>query len=106
MSEQPDLPDSYDLDFPNEWETPSVRQPPDEEWAQHGLCRTHAQPDLWFPDDHDFAAGREAIAICNTCPVRTDCLQHALRVNETYGIWGGTNAKQRARLRKHSRGAA
>lgn len=82
------------------------RPAPDEEWAQHGLCRTHDQPDLWFPEEHDFAAGREATAICQTCPVRTDCLQHALRVNETYGIWGGTNPRQRARLRKYSRGAA
>ena len=45
-------------------------------------------------------ASREqrAKAICSECPVRTDCLDHALTVNERYGIWGGLNEIERRHL--------
>ena len=38
---------------------------------------------------------REAKAICEQCPVRLECLGHALRFNERYGIWGGTTPNER-----------
>ena len=41
---------------------------------------------------------RKAKAICRTCPVTQPCLEHAIRYDEK-GIWGGTNEKQRIRLR-------
>lgn len=50
---------------------------------------------------------REAAArqVCETCPVRIVCLQHALDVPELYGIWGATSARERARLRNRGRAA-
>ena len=74
-----------------------------------GLCTSHENPDLWFEDSGDLFEKRlgsknpnlkfkqrvenilEAIAICNKCPIRTDCLSEGMKENNLdYGIWGGT----------------
>ncbi len=36
--------------------------------------------------------------VCHRCPVITACLQHALGVPESYGIWGGLSEEERATL--------
>ena len=41
------------------------------------------------------AEARAALAVCNVCPVREDCLEHALETNERFGVWGGTTEKER-----------
>ena len=38
-----------------------------------------------------------AKAICDRCLVRATCLEYALRVGETHGIWGGLNELERRR---------
>ena len=52
----------------------------------------------------------EAKAVCHRCPVITACRQHALRVQEPYGIWDGLSAEERATLprtrRRTARGTA
>ena len=59
---------------------------------------------LFFPPDraetNDERVGREAIAksICAECAVRPECLDHALAVGESYGIWGGLNETERRAL--------
>lgn len=75
---------------------------PDPAWADHGACRTHPDPDLWFADGHSKTRQRKAIAICRTCPVRAACLAHALTVRGLDGIWAGTTPNQRTRLRNHT----
>jgi len=40
-----------------------------------------------------------ALAVCNRCEVKDECLQYALDNEEGFGIWGGLNADQRKRLR-------
>lgn len=42
----------------------------------------------------------KARAICATCPVNTECLDHALRNHEHHGVWGGTSERQRVVLRR------
>lgn len=57
---------------------------------------------FWFPDQtgHGFAAQR-ALEICrNECPVRAECLEHAMSLPEYHGIWGGLTAPQRHELRR------
>jgi WhiB family redox-sensing transcriptional regulator len=39
-----------------------------------------------------------AKAICRQCPAITACLDHALRVREPYGVWGGPSEDERAEL--------
>lgn len=41
------------------------------------------------------AAIKEAQSICDSCPVFTECLRHALEQRETWGIWASTTIKER-----------
>ncbi len=68
----------------------------DEAWRQHASCLDHPEPDLWFPDE---GPGTEGRRICAACPVRADCLQHALVETETFGTWGGASERVRRHLR-------
>jgi WhiB family redox-sensing transcriptional regulator len=36
--------------------------------------------------------------ICNDCPVRMKCLEHALAKRIMHGIWAGTSGRARARI--------
>lgn len=36
-----------------------------------------------------------AKAICANCCVRGDCLDYAIRIRESHGIWGGLNEGER-----------
>ena len=39
-----------------------------------------------------------AKAVCQRCPVVTQCRAHALAVREPYGIWGGLSEDERATI--------
>jgi len=41
---------------------------------------------------------RAAKAICATCSVRRACLDHAVRIREQHGIWGGLTESERRPL--------
>lgn len=74
-----------------------LRAPVNEErpWMVFGSCRDR-DPDIFFPETSRQA--REAIAICNACPVRDECLEYSLEARERFGIWGGMTDKQRRQL--------
>ena len=61
-------------------------------------------PDSETTPDREF---REATAkqVCAGCPLRTECLQWALDMNER-GVWGGTNDDERRALRRRRGGQA
>lgn len=40
----------------------------------------------------------EAKAVCAKCPVREQCLEFALAVEEPFGIWGGMSEEERQLL--------
>ena len=74
-------------------------------WSERAACQD-APPDLFFPVS-DFGAAtaqiNEAKWICGRCPVRADCLRHALSRGEASGIWGGTTELERRHLRRSRR---
>jgi WhiB family transcriptional regulator, redox-sensing transcriptional regulator len=72
-------------------------------WQQEAACRD-TDPDLFFSTAD--ADRQEALRLCNACPVRLECLEHALSTRETYGIWGGTDEQERKRLVRRRRRAA
>lgn len=68
---------------------------PRNEWVERASCVT-TDPELFFTDNirHIEIAKR----ICDGCPVREDCLDHALGNKEPYGIRGGHTARERSRM--------
>lgn len=64
-------------------------------WMVFSACRDQ-DPDIFFPQSQE--ATDHAIAICNSCPVKLDCLEYSLEARERFGIWGGTTEKQRRQL--------
>lgn len=73
-------------------------------WYKDALC-AQVDSDLFFPEQG--ASPRQAIAICNECPVRALCLDEALSVGRAHGVWGGkTEAQRRAMRPKRERVAA
>lgn len=77
-------------------------------WMSQAVCATVGL-DLWFPDGNSVQVRQgelEAIRVCKSCPVRQDCLDHALDLGPNLqGIWGGTTpADRRQLLREIERG--
>src|SRR5690606_27545378 len=70
----------------------------DPSWRDHAAC-LGADPDLFFPPPGPYGA-EDAKAICQGCPVRAECLDYAVTTAQKYGIWGGTNERERREIRK------
>ncbi len=66
-------------------------------WHALANCRG-ADPDLFFPERGDRPA--QALAYCAGCPARSQCLDSALEVASTSGVWGGTTGAGRRGLRR------
>jgi len=65
---------------------------PAREWADRAACV--GRTDEMFPkgaaNSRAFkAALANAVAICNTCPVKAECGDFAERTKQTDGVWGG-----------------
>jgi len=67
------------------------------DWSRRGACLT-TDPDELFVQG---AAQNRAKAVCQGCPVRTECLADALDNRVEFGVWGGmTERERRALLRR------
>jgi WhiB family redox-sensing transcriptional regulator len=72
------------------------------DWQMRGSCRGLSS-DLFFHPERERGparAAREARAkiVCRGCPVLARCRDHALAVQEAYGVWGGLTVEERRRL--------
>lgn len=74
------------------------------EWLADALCRGTG-PDPFYPPRGDDAAVDAAKAVCAGCPVRTECLEHAIATNEHLGVWGGASANERRKIGRARRKA-
>ena len=85
---------------------PESTRGPDDDWRARGLCRTHPNPDLWYPDKGGDA--KPAKLVCNgdekrgipACPVRRECLRDALETDDMHGVFGGLSARERRPLHR------
>jgi WhiB family transcriptional regulator, redox-sensing transcriptional regulator len=72
------------------------------EWQQFAACAGLGTAAFFHPDGErgQSRAGRErgAKAVCATCPVKAACAEHALRVKEPYGVWGGLSESDREEI--------
>ena len=80
------------------------------DWHAEGLCVGNPDPDLWhydnsvLQDEQQLQVLRsvEAIEICNTCPVKNECLKQGLETENLLwsysgngSIWGGKLTSER-----------
>lgn len=70
------------------------------DWMKKAACRQiHDGVADWFADRKTVAFAK-AVAICQTCPVRSECLAKAEATEESFGVWGGLDAVERERRRR------
>lgn len=79
------------------------------DWQLDAACRG-MNSEWFFHHPHERGAKREerenrAKAVCMACPVRRRCEEHALAVEEHYGVWGGLTENDRRKIfaRRHAR---
>ena len=65
------------------------------DWRDDALCAGR-DTEVFFPEGEQPTI--IAKSICRRCPVRPDCLAHAIERGERYGIWGGFTEHARALL--------
>ena len=74
-------------------------------WRKQAACRG-LDVEAFYPVSEDEADAAEAKAICDVCPVRQACLEHALAHREREGVWGGTTERERRRIVRQRRKSA
>ena len=72
-------------------------------WQADAACRESDAEQFFSLDE---TRQQEALALCAECPVRRECLEHAIANGEQYGIWGGTRESERRRMMRDRRRAA
>lgn len=97
------------------WALAVMEHPPQDrnpDWWKAGACGPEYAEngtDPWYGPDVDEPGHRpgnfpadlanKARKICRACPVKTECLLHAMETPENEGVWGGVTPYQRTRLR-------
>ena len=66
-------------------------------WQAEALC-AQTDPEAFFPEMG--GSTREAKRVCQSCTVRTECLEYALAHDERFGIWGGLSERERRKLKR------
>ena len=69
-----------------------------EGWELSAACRKLGETEIFFPSRGESC--ELAKSICKGCPVREDCLEHALANGEKFGIWGGYSERDRRKMRR------
>jgi WhiB family redox-sensing transcriptional regulator len=67
----------------------------DRGWMERAAC-AHFPTDRFFPSEAESSA--DAVAVCEGCPVRLECLDYALRHRLVHGVWGATTEVERKRM--------
>lgn len=68
-------------------------------WRDVAACARRSDVDFFVSPEDAVGVGR-AMAVCASCPVARECLAFAVETNQPDGIWGGTTATERSKLRR------
>jgi WhiB family redox-sensing transcriptional regulator len=68
-------------------------------WYADAACKG-MDPALFYPEGPNDTSLGHAIRVCRSCPVRRDCLEHAIATNEQRGVWGGVGMSAHGRRRQ------
>jgi len=71
----------------------------DFDWVNDAACRGRSDIDF-FPEVGYNGKAPIAVAVCNTCKVKKDCVEFAIENRIEHGIWGGLSPQQRKRYRR------
>lgn len=75
----------------------------DDGWRKSAACLPYPTQMFW-PERGQNKALARAIAVCEGCPVRTECLAAGLKENDhDGGIWGGVSTQGRRKIRRELR---
>ena len=88
------------MDNANKFDSLQVPVLDERPWSVFATCQD-VKDVSFFPQNK--TEERAAAAICLICPVRIDCLEHALMTNERFGMWGGISERERRALARRSR---
>jgi WhiB family redox-sensing transcriptional regulator len=66
-----------------------------QQWRDEALC-LQTDAEIFFPAKG--ASTQPAKRLCQRCPVRLDCLEHAIQRRENDGVWGGTSPRERRQI--------
>jgi len=72
------------------------------DWRHRAICRDE-DPELFFPVGNSGPALlqiAEAKAVCERCPVVSECLTWALETGQDAGVWGGMSEDERRSLKR------
>ena len=73
------------------------------DWMADAECAIGGHDkDLWFPESGNYHI-KQAKRICQTCPVKQQCLDFADREGYDDGIWGGLDRDERKKLKNSKR---
>ena len=65
-------------------------------WRLDAACRG-LDPEVFYPASGDMEGLNRALAVCENCPVRQECLEE--NITEKLGVFGGTSGAERKRLK-------
>lgn len=78
----------------------------DRSWMDDANCRS-TDPDAFFSDQGVTKYQNLVKQVCESCPVKAECLEEALSLpGRVYGIWGGLPAWKVEEVRSKRRRAA
>jgi WhiB family redox-sensing transcriptional regulator len=72
------------------------------DWRHRAICRDE-DPELFFPVGNSGPALlqiAEAKAVCQRCPVTSECLAWALETGQDAGVWGAMSEDERRSLKR------
>ncbi|CAB4344044.1 MAG: WhiB family transcriptional regulator [Actinobacteria bacterium] len=72
------------------------------DWQLDAACRG-MDSEVFFHPERERGSSRDnriasAKAVCASCPVIKVCGEHALKVREPYGVWGGMSEEERENI--------
>lgn len=69
-------------------------------WRESAACLDLGGEVDFFPSQEDIQGIERAKQVCAGCPVQDNCLVYAIETNQSDGIWGGTDPRERSKLRR------
>lgn len=68
-------------------------------WEREARCRGEDAslffgPNRFEPKRERLARESAAKEICRTCPVLAECREHAVSLDESFGVWGGLSESE------------